>query len=92
MTTPAPTDDRYPDSWRPRGAPVFEPETEPEPQLQPLAMELQDFAHCMRTGDLPCSHGELGCAVVRTMEAAEESLRRGGEPVTLADDRRRVAA
>ena len=44
MTTPAPTDDRYPDSWRPRGAPVFEPETEPEPQLQPLAMELHAAA------------------------------------------------
>lgn len=38
MTTPP--DDRYPDSWRPTGAPAF---TEPEPDefaLKPLAMEL----------------------------------------------------
>jgi hypothetical protein len=37
---------RYPDSWRPRGAPDFEPE-EPEPQLAPLAMEL----HCASMSD-----------------------------------------
>jgi len=30
---------RYPESWRPRGAPDFEPE-EPESELAPLAMEL----------------------------------------------------
>ena len=38
MTEQPPT--RYPDSWRPRGAPDFEPE-EPEPSaLKPLEMEL----------------------------------------------------
>jgi hypothetical protein len=29
MTTPEPIDDSYPASWRPRGAPPFEPEIEP---------------------------------------------------------------
>ena len=38
MTEQPPT--RYPDSWRPRGVPDFEPE-EPEPSaLKPLEMEL----------------------------------------------------
>lgn len=32
-------DDRYPDSWRPKGAPPFD-QPEPEPELRPLAMEL----------------------------------------------------
>ncbi len=59
---------------------------------EPLALELQDFAHCVRSGDSPCSHGELGYQVVRTMEAAEESLRLGGEPVTMADERERAVA
>jgi len=33
---------RYPDSWRPRGAPEFEPE--PEPDVRPLEMELRAAA------------------------------------------------
>jgi hypothetical protein len=38
MTEQSPT--RYPESWKPRGAPDFEPE-EPEPSaLKPLEMEL----------------------------------------------------
>jgi hypothetical protein len=37
MTEQSPT--RYPDAWKPRGAPDFEPE-EPESQLKPLEMEL----------------------------------------------------
>ena len=38
MTT-QPVDDRYPEQWRPRGAPPFE-DPEPETKLEPLAMEL----------------------------------------------------
>jgi hypothetical protein len=29
---------RYPDSWRPKDAPAFDPE--PEPQVEPLATEI----------------------------------------------------
>ena len=36
-------DDRYPEAWRPRGAPAFE-EPEPDPQLKPLEMELHAAA------------------------------------------------
>jgi hypothetical protein len=35
-----PIDDSYPARWRPRGAPPFEEPAEPEPQVEPLAMEL----------------------------------------------------
>jgi hypothetical protein len=33
----------YPAAWRPRGAPPFEP-VEPDPQPEPLAMELHAAA------------------------------------------------
>jgi hypothetical protein len=33
------TDDSYPSSWRPAGAPPFN-EPEPEPAVEPLAMEV----------------------------------------------------
>ena len=48
---------------------------------EPLALELQDFARCIRSGERPRSHAELGLEVVLAMEAAEQSLRRNGEPV-----------
>jgi predicted dehydrogenase len=48
---------------------------------EPLGLELADFAHAINTGMLPRSHAELGLEVVLAMEAAEESLRRNGEPV-----------
>ena len=39
MTT-EPIDDRYPEAWRPRGAPPFDTPPEPKTELQPLEMEL----------------------------------------------------
>jgi predicted dehydrogenase len=50
---------------------------------EPLALELQDWARAMLTGSKPISHAQLGVDVVTTMEAIEESLMRGGEPVFL---------
>jgi hypothetical protein len=38
MTEQPPT--RYPEAWRPKNAPAFEPEPEPESVLRPLEMEL----------------------------------------------------
>ena len=38
---------RYPEAWKPRGAPDFEPEPEPESVLRPLEMEL----HCAAMSD-----------------------------------------
>jgi hypothetical protein len=37
-------DDRYPEAWRPSGAPPFDEPAEPEPQLKPLEMELHAAA------------------------------------------------
>jgi hypothetical protein len=46
-------------------------------------MELEDFAHAIRTGSTPRSHGLLGVEIVRVLEAAHASLGSSGQPVEL---------
>jgi predicted dehydrogenase len=59
---------------------------------EPLGLELADFAHAIRTGHEPKSNAQLGLEIVQAIEGAEESLRRGGEPVALTvSDVRSVA-
>ena len=48
---------------------------------EPLSLELDDFAHAVRTGAEPQSHARLGLHVVEVLEACEASLRLGGQPV-----------
>jgi predicted dehydrogenase len=48
---------------------------------EPLRMECEHFAHCVRTGAEPLSGGEEGLAVVAVLEAATRSLELGGERV-----------
>lgn len=50
---------------------------------EPLSLELDDFARAIRTGAEPQSHARLGLHVVQVLEACEESLRRGGQPVAV---------
>jgi predicted dehydrogenase len=50
---------------------------------EPLSLELADFANSIRTGARPRSHAELGYEIVLAIEAAEESLRRNGQPVAV---------
>jgi predicted dehydrogenase len=50
---------------------------------EPLSLELGDFAHAIATGTEPRSNAKLGLDIVLAIEGAEESLRRGGEPVSL---------
>jgi predicted dehydrogenase len=59
---------------------------------EPLSLELEDFAHSIRTGATPRSHAALGHEVVAVIEAAEESLRRAGQPVMLRGTAARIAA
>jgi predicted dehydrogenase len=48
---------------------------------EPLRLECEHFAHCVRTRSRPLSDGEQGLAVVAVLEAASRSLERGGERV-----------
>jgi predicted dehydrogenase len=63
-----------------RSGEVVIPRVEP---LEPLALELADFAHAINTGAQPRSHAEFGLEIVGTLEAAESSLARHGAPVAL---------
>jgi predicted dehydrogenase len=53
-----------------------------EPQ-EPLRLELEDFAHAIRSGEEPRSSLALGIEVVAAVELAEASLRAGGKPLAL---------
>jgi|SRR4051812_16182379 predicted dehydrogenase len=59
---------------------------------EPLSLELEDFARAIRTGCVPQSSAQLGLEIVCAMEAAQQSLRRHGQPVRLALAEERAAA
>ncbi len=66
---------------------VVIPRVEP---AEPLRLELEDFAHAIRTGEEPRSSLALGLEIVAAVELAEASLRArrpaaGAAPLTLAD-------
>lgn len=50
---------------------------------EPLRNECAHFVECVLTGARPLTDGESGLRVVRVLEAAQESLRHGGETVRL---------
>jgi predicted dehydrogenase len=59
---------------------VLIPRVEPQ---EPLRLELEDFAHSIRTGEEPRSSLALGVEIVATIELAQESMALGGAPLTL---------
>ncbi|HSZ68867.1 MAG TPA: Gfo/Idh/MocA family oxidoreductase [Solirubrobacteraceae bacterium] len=59
---------------------VVIPRVEP---AEPLRLELEDFAHAIRTGEEPRSSLALGIEIVAAVELAEASLRAGGQPLAL---------
>jgi predicted dehydrogenase len=54
---------------------VLIPRVEP---IEPLRLELEDFAHAIRTGEEPRSSLALGIEIVSVLELANESVRQGG--------------
>jgi predicted dehydrogenase len=56
-------------------------------QEEPLKIECQHFLDCIRDGTSPVSDGEQGRQLVRVLEAASTSLRRGGAAVSLAENK-----
>ncbi len=54
------------------------------PAVEPLYLELQDFAASIRSGGTPRSSAELGLDVVRTIEAVDASLKLEGARVEVA--------
>ena len=68
-----------------RSGDMIVPRLEP---AEPLSLELADFAHAIRTGTEPRSNAQLGLEIVLAMEAAEESLRRNGQPIAVTSTSR----
>lgn len=50
---------------------------------EPLAVELADLCHAIRSGFEPRSSAQLGLDVVRTIEAVDRSLTQGGVPIDI---------
>jgi len=50
---------------------------------EPLAEECRHFIECVRSRETPRSDGRQGLAIVAALEAAQQSLRREGEPVDI---------
>lgn len=48
---------------------------------EPLGIEVQHFLDCCRSGAVPRSDGRSGLAVVRVLEAVDESMAANGAPV-----------
>ena len=49
--------------------------------IEPLGAEVQDFLRCTLTGERPVTDGWSGVRVVATLEAAQQSLDKGGVQV-----------
>lgn len=52
-------------------------------ETEALQLETRYFLDCVRHGEPPLNDGQAGWRVVRLLEAAQRSLRRRGEPVSL---------
>jgi predicted dehydrogenase len=53
------------------------------PATEALAVEAAHFAACVRGDEKPLTGGEVGLEIVRILEAANQSIRSSGAPVTL---------
>jgi len=51
--------------------------------IEALRAEADYFVKCLETGEEPFNNGQAGLQVVRILEAANESIRDGGQTVTL---------
>jgi predicted dehydrogenase len=52
-------------------------------QSEPLRVEQQHFLECVVTGNKPLTDAQSGLLVLQVMEAAQESLDKGGIPVEI---------
>jgi UDP-2-acetamido-3-amino-2,3-dideoxy-glucuronate N-acetyltransferase len=59
-----------------------EGEAIPLPDREPLEMEFRHFLECLATRERPRTDGDNGVLVLRVLEACQESLRRGGLPIS----------
>jgi predicted dehydrogenase len=56
-------------------------------QDEPLKVECQHFVDCIKNGSTPLTNGRRGMEVIQILEAAAQSLKMNGGPVSLATGR-----
>ena len=54
-------------------------------EREPLKSECGEFIRCIVDGDIPETDGVNGLRVVEVLEAAQQSLSQGGQPIALAN-------
>jgi len=54
---------------------------------EPLRAEIAHFIRCIQTGERPLTDGHAALFIIRTLEAATESIRRRGRPVELREEK-----
>jgi predicted dehydrogenase len=59
-------------------------------QTEALQLEARYFLDCVNSGQRPFNDGRAGLRVVRMLEAAQKSLKRGGEPVSIGSSQQRA--
>jgi predicted dehydrogenase len=67
--------------WRTRSGDIVIPKID---MSEPLAVEIEAFGQACRSGEAPLTDGRHGLAVVKVLEAIDESARRQGAPVEVA--------
>lgn len=74
--------DQKKDKYVKKKGEVTVPELE---DYEPLHLECKHFVECVEEGRRPLTDGENGLRVVKVLEAAQESLKRGGETVAIEE-------
>ncbi len=74
------TQDRYQAIVQYRTGDMYSPKVD---QTEPLEIECQQFVDCCLGNVEPISNGHSGLRVVRLLEAAQQSMKRGGEVISL---------
>jgi predicted dehydrogenase len=80
----SPRYESYGDSLSVRFGDVYIPRVD---MREPLRLECQHFLECVREGQRPLSDGEDGLRVLRVLDAAQRSLKLGGQPVPCQEGR-----
>ena len=57
------------------------------PMLEALAIEAEHFIDCINTKATPITSGNIGLRVVKTLEAASQSMKNRGTPVMLSGEK-----
>lgn len=56
------------------------------PEAEPLRLECEHFVQCVKERSRPRTDGASGLRVLKVLQAAQQSLNQGGQPITLGQE------